>query len=426
MARVFDRPAAAPAISLTLDDLPMAAALLDERHRVLVANQSFREAVADAGPIDGRTLSDLIDSVGAARFETGVGRVYRLKQRSFQLARRAHAAGALVFLTEIAAPRASADNMTLERDVRSQLMHDAEIGIWRYDPDTDTYLFSSELSLGHDGAGAPVPRAATRTLLHPDDHARDDEIIQRLTHEGGQADAEMRYSNAEGQWTHLRVLFRSGARRPSGLCEIYGVSQNITALADARDASQAMNQRHDLALKASRAGVFEYDYVDRTYWISEEFECLMGPEAMARFATDPFGVFSPEDQAAVMDLSRRAMEGPNAEPVIVHLCRPDGNRWVRIYFDIERDADGRPRRGVGLMIDVDAVKRQELALREAQGAAEAATRAKSDFLASVSHEIRTPMNGVVGVMNLLKRESLSDGGAISSRRRSVARRCCRN
>jgi signal transduction histidine kinase/ActR/RegA family two-component response regulator len=83
---------------------------------------------------------------------------------------------------------------------------------------------------------------------------------------------------------------------------------------------------------------------------------------------------------------------------------------VRVYFDIERTADGRPRRGVGLMIDVDAVKRQELALRDAQGAAEAATRAKSDFLASVSHEIRTPMNGVVGVMNLLKREPLSDEG----------------
>ena len=60
------------------------------------------------------------------------------------------------------------------------------------------------------------------------------------------------------------------------------------------------------------------------------------------------------------------------------------------------------------MLDVDEQKRQELALRDARGAAEAATAAKSDFLASVSHEIRTPMNGIVGVLNLLRRENLSD------------------
>ena len=62
------------------------------------------------------------------------------------------------------------------------------------------------------------------------------------------------------------------------------------------------------------------------------------------------------------------------------------------------------------MLDIDAHKRQELALNDAWRVAEAATAAKSGFLASVSHEIRTPMNGIVGVLNLLKRESLSSEG----------------
>jgi len=78
-----------------------------------------------------------------------------------------------------------------------------------------------------------------------------------------------------------------------------------------------------------------------------------------------------------------------------------GWRWIAWEDYALYDARGRLIEIQSVGRDVTERKALEDALTEARDRAEAASRAKSGFLATMSHEIRTPMNGVLGMARLL-------------------------
>ncbi len=84
-----------------------------------------------------------------------------------------------------------------------------------------------------------------------------------------------------------------------------------------------------------------------------------------------------------------------------HVRTAYGWRWLAWEDFAVRDSLGRLVEVQSVGRDITERKALEDAITEARDKAEAASRAKSGFLATMSHEIRTPMNGVLGMARLL-------------------------
>ena len=208
------------------------------------------------------------------------------------------------------------------------------------------------------------------SIIHPDDRRRVLEAGEAALRAGRRYDIEYRIVHADGtvRVVHVQAdVTLDEAGRP---VRQFGVAQDITELRQAEREVRARQEMLELAQKAARAVAFDW-YIgareSENRW-SPELEAMYGLEA-GTFDRTYKGwrkLIHPDDWPSVKEALEHAQRSGDVAAEYRVIQKDGAVRWLQAKGRMFFDAEGRPERMVGFMIDVTDRRQAEEELRVAE------------------------------------------------------------
>ncbi len=178
----------------------------------------------------------------------------------------------------------------------------------------------------------------------------------------------------------------------------------VGALHDITQQKMAQAELAKLSLVASFTDnlVIITDGKGRIEWVNDAFVRKTGyslPEA--RGCTPGALLQGPgTDPQTVKFIRERLREDRSFQCEILNYTRSGEEYWLAIHISPIFNARGEVERYISIQTDTTELRRAQQDLRAAKEAAESASEAKTQFLATISHEMRTPLNAILGTAEM--------------------------